>query len=222
MKIENSPAAYGLLAGLATFLAGLLLASGCTHIVRGRDAEVALESVVSITLTCVSPTGGVYGGYGSGVIVNDHTVLTAAHVAVDDDDEVCIRTATMANGKSYTLAPGKARVDRDLASLVTVLDTFDPTYTVVYGPPPPFGSRVCSMTAYPKILWRCGETQMPTDAPGDLYHTITTEGGNSGSGVYDERGRLVGIITHRWSCGNGQYCGGKMATVDGYVLELLG
>jgi S1-C subfamily serine protease len=221
MKIENEPAAYGFLAALLVLLIAAL-ALGCVREARGRDAGVAMESAVHITIMCVDEAGRLSGGYGSGTIVNDRTVLTAAHIAEDDPGEVCVRRATMVNGKSYLLAPGVSMPDRDLASLVTVDDKFAPTYPVVYGLTPAFGSRVCSMTAHPRFLWRCGDVQRPAEAPGDLTHTIVTEGGNSGSGVYDTRGRLVGIITHRWSCQNGQLCGGKLATLTGYVDRLLG
>jgi hypothetical protein len=128
----------------------------------------------------------------------------------------------MVNKKSYMLIQGVLLPDRDLASLHTVLDTFDPTYPIVHGPTPEYGARVCSTTAYPQFLRMCGDVQMPADPPGDLSHTIVTEGGNSGSGVYDAKGRLIGIITHRWSCQNGQLCGGKLATLEGFVDRLLG
>lgn len=223
MKIRNEPGAYGLLAGLVVFLIGLIAAAGCVHEARGRSAAVALESTVLITTVCLAADGSGGTWVGTGVIVNDHTVLTAAHIAEDPPGTACLRSARMVNGRRYALIHGKTLPGRDLASLVTVLETFSPTYPIVYGPPPAFGERVCSMTAYPRALWRCGEAQTAEEPPGDLSHTIVTEGGNSGSGVYDTRGRLVGIITHRWSCSNGQYCGGRMATLrPEYVAELLG
>lgn len=222
MKIQTNPAAGGVVAALWYLLAIVIVVQvGCMREVRGRDAGVAFESAVRITVVCSAPSGSGYISYGSGVIVDDHTVLTAAHVAEDDEGFVCARTATMVNGQTYVVTLGKALPDRDLASLVTVLSTFAPTYPVVYGSSPEYGSRVCSMTAFPRVLWRCGEVQTEADPPGDLSHTIVTEGGNSGSGVYDDRGRLVGIITHRWSCSNGQFCGGKMATLEGHVASLL-
>ena len=220
MKIQTEPAAYGLLAGLLVLLLGLLLGS-CMRDVRGRSAQVALESSVLITTTCVMEDGSVSTWLGSGVVVNNHTVFTAAHIAEDPPGAVCVRRATMVNDKSYLLAPGVTLPERDLASLHTVLEKFDPTHPITHGPAPEYGARVCSTTAYPRFLRMCGDVQMKADPPGDLAHTIITEGGNSGSGVYDARGRLVGIITHRWSCFNGQLCGGKLATLEGYVDRLL-
>ncbi len=218
-NFQNHPSAYGFLAGLLTFLCGLVLAC-CTRDVRGRDAGLALESAVRITSTCMAPDG-VYVSYGSGVIVNDHTILTAAHVAADTKGMVCIRSATMSNGSTYMLLPHKALPAQDLASLQTVYQRFAPTHPVELGSPPAYGSRVCAMVAFPYVLWRCGETQRPVSPPGDLVHTIIIDSGNSGAGVYDTQGRLFGIITHRWSCANGQICGGKLATLADHFAGLL-
>ena len=221
MKIETKPSVYGFLCGVYfLLLVAVAVATGRTREVRGRDAGVAFESVVRISVTCITAGGGFAASMGSGVIVDAHTVLTANHIAEDEPGEICVRRAVPVNGRSYLLAPGKTLPDRDLASLVSA-EPFSPTFPVVYGPAPGYGEHVCSMTAYPRVLWRCGEVQTVADPPGDLSHTIMTEGGNSGSGVYDSRGRLVGIITHRWSCSNGQYCGGKMATLEGHLAGLL-
>lgn len=221
MKIQTKPAAGGFVAALYyVFFIVLALQWSCMREVRGRDAVVALESAVFISIVCVDASGGGYISGGSGVIVDAYTVFTAAHIADDPPGMVCLRTATMVNGKKYMLAPGKSLPERDLASLASLVSLF-PTLPVVYGPAPGYGERVCSMTAHPRFLWRCGDVQLRADPPGDRSHTIITEGGNSGSGVYDSRGRLVGIITHRWSCSNGQLCGGKMATLEGYIAGLL-
>jgi S1-C subfamily serine protease len=222
MRIENSPGSYGFLAGLMVLLLAAFANAGCMREARGREAAVAFESTVLIDIMCVDEQGGGYTSNGSGVIVNDSTIFTAAHVATDPDGYVCMRRATMVNGKSYPLAPGVVRKDRDLASLKLILQKFDPTWPVVFGVAPAFGTTVCAMTAYPRWLWKCGEVQTREQPPGDISVTIVVEGGNSGSGVYDTRGRLVGLVTHRWSCSNMQYCGGKMASLEGYVKELLG
>lgn len=219
MKIENEPWAYGFLAGLFVMFVGVLANASCTY-VRGRDPQIAFESTALITVVCL---GGEQAAqmYGSGVIVDRQTILTAAHVATSPPGFFCVRTATMVTGKRYLLTAGKALPAFDLASLKLAVGEFDPTYPVSYGDSPHFGAHVCAATAYPQHLWRCGETQTSTDPPGDVAHSIVVEPGNSGSGVYDERGRLVGIITHRWSCFNGQLCGGKMASLAGHVKELL-
>jgi S1-C subfamily serine protease len=220
MKVSNTPGSYGLLAGLLVLLLAAYANAGCMRSVKGRSAEVAFDQTVLITATCVGPDGSGSIWHGSGVIVDNQTVITAAHVARDPDGMVCIRKVEMANDHTYVVMPGVILPDRDLATLKLLLNEFDPTYPVLYGPAPMFGDRICSMTAYPMWLYRCGEAQKAATPPGDRMHTIVVEGGNSGSGVYDMRGRLVGIITHRFSCSNGQYCGGKLATLEGYLDDL--
>ncbi len=222
MKVQNTPAALGFLAGLLVLLFGLIANAGCRFPME-RDASVALEQTVQIAATCISETNGsIAQYYGTGVIVDAQTIITAAHVAEDPSGYVCVRSATMMNEHSYLVMPGKILHDRDLATLVLDVGEFDPTYPVIYGAAPKFGDRLCSMVAFPMWLWRCGEAQQTVSPPGDRIHTIIVEPGNSGSGVYNVRGQLVGIITHRWSCVTGQICGGKMSTLEGFVHELTG
>ncbi len=222
MKIHNSPGAYGLLAGLLVLLLGLVANASCMppSASAQRDPATALEQAVRIEATCFDKNGALAAFMGSGVIIDKHTIITAAHVATDPEGFVCARTATMVNDHVYEVHLGTALVNRDLGTLVSDTD-FDPTYPVVFGPAPEFGERVCAMTAYPMWLWRCGDAQLPTDPPGDRMHNIIVEPGNSGSGVYDGYGRLIGIITHRWSCSNGQMCGGKFSTLEGFTSALL-
>lgn len=221
MRIENDPKAYGFLAGLLVLLLVTVANAGCVPVSAGRKPSIALEQAVKVTATCLDRVGNGAVFFGSGVIVDKNTVLTAGHVAADPEGYACIRTVTMMNDHVYVVMPGKIMRDRDLATLKLLFQDFDPTYPVIYGPPPAFGDRVCAMVSYPYWLYRCGEAQTFAEPPGDRVHTITVEPGNSGSGVYDSHGRLVGIITHRWSCFNGQLCGGKFSTLEGHVEELL-
>lgn len=224
MRIQNSPGSYGILAGLLVLLFAAIVNDGCAMTstsMPGRGAYEALEQAVSIDAVCLAADGSVVGFYGSGVIVNRHTILTAGHVAQDPPGYLCGRVATMSNGHKYSVTAGVVLPDRDLGALVSA-DAFDPTLSITYGPKPAFGEHICAMVAFPMALWRCGEAQGDDAPPGDVVHTITVEPGNSGSGVYDAQGRLIGIITHRWSCGvTGQLCGGKMASLEGYLHELI-
>ncbi len=224
MKIENSPGAYGFLAGLIVLLLGLFANAGCAHAgaFGGRDVQERYEQAVQITATCTAADGTTSGFYGSGVIVSTHALLTAAHVASEPDGWRCTWEAEMSNGKKYAIHAGTVMHDYDLASMyVADGESFDPTYPVVFGDEPEYGARVCAQTSFPRPLIRCGEAQTKNDPPGNLTHTMLVEPGNSGSGVYDNDGRLVGIITHLFRCSNGQYCGGRMATLEGHVAELL-
>lgn len=222
MKTQNDPFAYGLLAGLLVFLLGLVVNAGCIHSSKldGRDVQARADEAVEITARCQDTSGQGWVFYGSGVIVDAHTILTAGHVATAEPGMFCGWTAEMSNGKEYSVMPSIVLPGVDLASMVSML-AFDPTYPIVFGPIPKLGERVCSSTAHPMRLIRCGEAQTRVEPPGDLMHTMLVEPGNSGSGVYDTQGRLIGIVTHLMRCTNGQYCGGKLATLDGHVRELM-
>ncbi len=222
-KIQNSPAALGWCAGLLVLLLGVVANASCAHASKldGRDVEQRFEQAVQITANCLTSSGEATGWYGSGVIVNPTTILTAAHVATEGD-VFCVFEAEMQHGKTYAMHVGVLLPEYDLASMHTAEgERFDPTFPIVFGPVPRLGERICAATAFPRRLTRCGDAQTQTDPPGNLIHTAIVEPGNSGSGVYDDRGRLIGIVTHLWYCSNKQYCGGRVATLEGHVGELL-
>lgn len=215
--IENSPKAYGFLAGALVLLLGMLAANaGCRPMPR-RDAQVAFESAVLITSSCMRRDGTFYEGYGSGVIVDSHTILTVAHVAYDED--ICMYTALMPNQTTYVLMRGEILSDPDLATMKS-LTPFAPTYEVAFAPMPGLGETVCVQTAYPRWAFACGERQY-SPADGAFAMSALIEPGNSGSGVYDGNGRLVGIITHLIRCSNGQICAGRATALEGHLRELF-
>lgn len=216
MRIENSPASYGWLAALVVLLAGLVLNASCLpRTPGGRSAQIAFESAVLIEVHCATERGGSLG-YGSGVIVNSTTVITAKHVATHDG--VCVYTALMSNLKRYVLYVDKLAKDADIATLRT-FGTFAPSYPITYGDDPPLGTRVCMQAAFPRWAYACGE-RAPSQA-GVLAFPILVEPGNSGSGLYDDRGRLVGIVTELVMCSNGQICAGRAALLKEHLHELL-
>lgn len=218
MKLENTPGSYGLLAGLLVLLLAAY-ATSCAHAqAAGRTPAEGFEAAVRIEAVCVAVDGSgtIFGG--SGTVVNETTVLTAGHVATDPAGMTCVRAITTSDGKRRLALRGTIDTALDLATLHTL--TPMKATPVTFGPMPEYGDRLCAQTAAPMWLRRCGESQYLTTPPGDLVHTIVVEGGNSGSGVYDSRGRLVGVITHRWSCVNGQYCGGRLAVLEGHLHAL--
>lgn len=224
-RIRNTSVSWGLAVGLWVFLLSTLVAQcGCTHasILDGHRAPLQrFEQAVRIEETC---TNGVslYRSYGSGVIVAPYVLLTAAHVATAQPGFACLWFASMIHGKRYMIVPDTAIREWDLASMRSVLEPFDPTYAVAYGPAPEFASHICAAPAFPQWLHRCGDVQTYSDPPGDMQNTIVTEPGNSGSGVYNDDGQLVGIVTHLWTCTGGtQICGGRAAILEGRLSAIL-
>jgi S1-C subfamily serine protease len=222
VTVKNTPAAWGWLAGLLTLLAGLLIAnSGCAYssVLDGRAPMQRFEQAVQIQISCVEGTKA-YRSFGTGVIVNSRTLFTAAHVGALRPGAVCVWVAVMSHGRRYMVTPYVSIPKVDLASMRSV-EPFAPTYPVTFGRPA-FAKHVCAATAFPMWMHRCGDVQTTEPPPGDLAHTIIVEPGNSGSGVYNDDGELIGVITHLTTCVNGQICGGRAATLYGHVPTLLG
>ena len=215
--IENSPKAYGFLAGALVLILGILLGNSGCHPVPRRDAQVAFESAVLIKESCMTDDGKFYESYGSGVIVDSHTILTAAHVAYNED--ICMYTALMSNDTTYVLMRSIVLIEPDVATM-TSLTPFAPTYDVAFAPMPGLGETVGVQTAYPRWAYACGERQYSA-LDGTFLLSLIVEPGNSGSGVYDGNGRLVGIVTHLIRCSNGQICAGRATALEGHLRELF-
>ena len=78
------------------------------------------------------------------------------------------------------------------------------------------GSLICASTAVPVRSWGCGNIAAITGAPGnDIEHSEPTNYGNSGSGMYDGHGRLIGIVTECYTDRTGCSDRGGRATSVG-------
>lgn len=226
MRLTNDHRAYGWLAGLLTLLIGLLVNASCACAQHCTIQQIHEEydAAVKIEAHCVKEDKGTFstvGWYGSGVIVDSRRLLTAAHVT-DDEGMFCSFVTTDSAGKARLAFPLRAVAANDLASMELAPDEpdFAPVH-VTFGGKPMLGSTVCTSSAFPRVARKCGEVQPYTDPPGDLVMGIVVEPGNSGSALYDEYGRLVGIVTHLTYCANHQWCGGKSASLYGHTKDLL-
>lgn len=149
---------------------------------------------------------------GSGVIVSPNEILTAKHVV---ENPACTYVAVDITGARHTLYVAQWSTRYDVARMGTFA-AFENTWPVELADPPPAGEEVCTVTWFPNPIRRCGDVQPfrgDREKAGDLVWDAIVEPGNSGSGVYDQRGRLVAIVTHYGRCTSGQYCIGRGTSI---------
>ncbi len=203
---------------VAVVLALLAACSSCAHFGSRRSPIQQHNAMVMIRTSC--PDGSAHGG--SGVLVSGDLVLTANHVAECDavpgfgfyvaatKIEVIASTTDKSLAKVDVVIPG---ADVARLKLETPLNAF---FTAVeIGAPPVVGDRICEVSAIPRIQYRCGVAQVAPS--GRIAFDFMTESGNSGSGVYNSRGQLIGIVTHAYRCQFGIPCAGFGASLTGYA-----
>ena len=158
---------------------------------RVFEAHEQDAAAVKISVGCKSPLGAEWGQIGSGVVIGPHHVLTAMHVLVCEGGETISATViqgeTKLEAKVEAVAPGA-----DIARL-----EFEGTVSMRRYPrvgTPRAAGWVCLSAAHPKVERKCGRT---STVSGAIRHSAIVVPGNSGSGLYDDRGYLVGIAV-RW------------------------
>jgi S1-C subfamily serine protease len=137
----------------------------------------------------------------SGVVLGPYDVLTAAHVV--DNTAHCTYSVETLRGRKYEVHLVAELIVSDVARLQSdsALDGASP---VTIGPTPLLEAELCIATAWPKRTHACGTVDAYRLGAGDTGVGVVVEPGNSGSGVYDAMGRLVGVVTHlRRDTGNG-------------------
>lgn len=195
-------------------LASLLAAcGGCTApaMFRGgsdapsRADTLEAEGDRAVEIVGVTPMGTYKC---SGVLVSDHQVVTAAHCARADAFLTAERRdGTQAIFQIEVIAPAY-----DFARLETVPGWFgEAPGTPHVGPVPEIGDQVCLAPVVPRRDHKCGEVQaVYSDG---VCHDALTEHGNSGGGVYDASGRIIGIVSTLYTAANGQIIGGCAGTI---------
>lgn len=172
------------------------------------EAQRAADQLArSVAIVAICPDMRSAGG--TGVIVRGRRVLTALHVINCGPDldkngsaDPSAFVAPMVimfrdrGGHDYVAHMVGLAGDRDIAALEAESDIED-------APPPAEladagrAGRVCFAPGLPQRGRVCGEISGRYDrADLGIYHTGGVTFGNSGSGLYDGRGRLVGIVTH--------------------------
>ncbi len=198
-----------------------------THASAPRTLEQAAESAVRVERACVdgdafsgARTLNVQMGIGSGVVIATGSVITVAHV-VECDGVALIHVVT-ASGTKYPATVLVIDKSRDYARLR--VPGLHAVSSAVFAKAS-VGDDVCTFTAWPYVGKSCGkitkiEWQRVENGIVDLWSTARTVPGNSGSGMYNARGELVGLASNKLPCITDAWrddCGGLATSLFGRV-----
>lgn len=151
---------------------------------------------------------------GSGVLIGSDRVLTAKHVIECVPSTVLDAlpvTVTMPNGTDVQ-ATIEITTDTDLARLrLTATRHADRPLVRTAAP----GSRACLAHAVPSRGRSCGRITAAGETIGAVEFTAKVVPGNSGSGLYDEDGALIGVVI--WRRMDGQI-GGMATAVPRWIV----
>ena len=184
------------------FLTLALLAScsscAAVDVVDTGYASRAIEAQDRASVRIFVECGDGRAKLGSGVIVSPTQVMTADHVAKCGDQDAALFTVFDRDGGAHEMLVDRhAGHDVDVARLV--LSTSEPAFRswARVGAAPRFGDRLCWIggDALPVRVQHCGP-YTPLKLDGVLFDVVSEHGahGNSGSGVFNEWGELVGIM----------------------------
>lgn len=128
--------------------------------------------------------------FGSGVIMGDREILTAAHVVrCPEVGEYQIATTI---GSHYRVVVSRHYEEKDVAWLVLESASHLGIAPAIRGRVT-IGETVCSSFAAPSWGHSCGEVVAIDEDRAEF--TGLVEHGNSGAGVYNLQGELVGLIS---------------------------
>lgn len=180
-------------------LAFAFVACTCASTLRGYQSEAdRIEYEASLRIIVDCPAGQQVG---SGVAITPRHVITAKHVVecmFGTSTKIIARTR---HGASLEMALDKISIDEDIARLV-VVGTGEPfhVYASVSLTKPKTGEKVCAVGGDgPAVhsIRKCADIATVTDTY--IVMPIGAVPGNSGSGLFNGAGEIVGILTRgRW------------------------
>ena len=184
----------------------------------GRSDDEKEAAAVRVENLCMmgDPWGRMLSGesgWGSGVIYDNELVYTAFHVVRCPPKAARMIHVVTPDGVKHWAELESAGPGHDIARL-RVAGLASPSRVTVRMPTP--GEQACIATAHPERRLRCGKLdevrEYKTQSNGlvDIWHEVETDKGNSGSGIYDLHGYLIGLTT------NSRHCEGET------LLELCG
>ncbi len=141
------------------------------------------------------------GQSGSGVIVGPHRILTAAHVpSCEKKGHAAIMFAKLGGSWRFVTLERSYKPNRDIASVYVEQDTGFPP--IAFRSSVMTNENVCAAFAFPVAHYDCGafERYIPPEEGVNSELAIPVVPGNSGSGLFDREGDLVGIIAAQRLC----------------------
>lgn len=170
-----------------------------------RPHLVQQEAAVTVKVWCDNLDEGEFGELkaGSGVIVDSRHVITAEHVVRCDKSPVV--RVVLTDGTANLMKVSRLDPGADLA----ILELLEAGEFKTKSVRPIVGKArvkdyVCSAVAFPKWRWNCGQINTIFAMPySDVMFDAETVQGNSGSGLYNSRGQLIGIVTSKVKCPGG-------------------
>lgn len=210
---EYTPAAWGIVAGLYTFLACIAaLSLSCASVPRGSRPIAQRDRFAVRTVLECEWNGWHAQSFGSGTIIGPHQVLTAQHCTKCSRNVAGVAgrfvslTVIDINGSVRDAVVTKEWFGRDIARLGVLM-----SFGEDVAPPAiaPLGNEpVVTSVAWPvrgMTFGYASGVRSHTACPKrgsvfchDFTATTPVMRGNSGGAVYDAQGAIVGVITGGW------------------------
>lgn len=185
--------------------------NGCTRppsVPKAKNKYEQLDRAVTVQVNCLNTAG-----WGSGVVITKRLILTAGHVVNRCRHPFTI--GVLANGDEVAL---KVRVVSKVQDAAVLEADEDLHFNPVKMGRVKVGDAVCIAPAQPHRVYTCGHVEDIFEGlrKFNILFDMTAVQGNSGSGIYNDSGELVGIVTHM------VFRGGGAGTAIWLVQEELG